>query len=137
VSSPLLAHGSRHILDRTWQRRHLKAKLHAHLVRYADDLVVLCRNDVADPLNVVRHVLKRLGLSLNEVKTSIVDATQASFDFLGLSIQMSRGAKTGKPYPNVRPADTLLKNIGKPCTGKLYARFDEGVLVTSDCCGPW
>jgi len=30
-----------------------------------------------------------------------------------------------------------LKNIGKPCAGKLHARFDEGVLVISDCCGPW
>ncbi len=111
VISPLLANCYLHILDRTWQRRHLKAKLHAHLVRYADDFVVLCRKDVADPLIVVRHVLKRLGLSLNEAKTSIVDATQASFDFLGFTIQMSRGAKTGKPYPNVRPAGTSLKKI--------------------------
>ena len=111
VISPLLANCYLHILDRTWQRRHLKDTLHAHLVRYADDFVVLCRNEVAGPLHVVRHVLKRLGLSLNEAKTSIVDATQASFDFLGVTIQMSRGAKTGKPYPNVRPADTSLKNI--------------------------
>jgi hypothetical protein len=22
----------------------------------------------------------------------------------------------------------MMKNIGKPCTGKLYARFDEGAL---------
>ncbi len=43
VISPLLANGYLHILDRTWQRRHLKANLHAHLVRYADDCVVLCR----------------------------------------------------------------------------------------------
>ncbi len=111
VISPLLANCYLHILDRTWERQHLKATLHAHLVRYADDFVVLCRHDVAGPLNVVRHVLKRLGLSLNEAKTSIVDATQASFDFLGLTIQMSRGAQTGKPYPNVRPADTSLKKI--------------------------
>jgi RNA-directed DNA polymerase len=44
-------------------------------------------------------------------KTHIVDATQASFNFLGFTIQMSRGAKTGKPYPNVRPADKSLKRI--------------------------
>jgi RNA-directed DNA polymerase len=111
VISPLLANCYLHILDRLWQRRHLKDKLQAHLVRYADDFVVLCRKDVEEPLKVVRHVLERLGLSLNEAKTHIVDATTASFNFLGFTLQMSRGAKTGKPYPNVRPADTSLKKI--------------------------
>lgn len=111
VISPLLANCYLHILDRIWQRRHLKGKLSAHLVRYADDFVVLCRKEVEEPLKVVRHVLARLDLSLNEAKTHIVDATQASFNFLGFTIQMSRGAKTGKPYPNVRPADKSLKKI--------------------------
>jgi RNA-directed DNA polymerase len=111
VISPLLANCYLHILDRIWQRQHLKGKLSAHLVRYADDFVVMCRKDVEEPLKVVRHVLGRLDLSLNEAKTHIVDATQASFNFLGFTIQMSRGAKTGKPYPNVRPADKSLKKI--------------------------
>jgi RNA-directed DNA polymerase len=111
VISPLLANCYLHILDRIWQRRHLKGKLQAHLVRYADDFVVMCRKDVEEPLKVVRHVLERLGLSLNEAKTHIVDATEASFDFLGFTMQMSRGASTGKPYPNVRPSDKSLKKI--------------------------
>jgi RNA-directed DNA polymerase len=111
VISPLLANCYLHILDRIWQRRRLKGKLQAHLVRYADDFVVMCREDVEEPLKVVRHVLERLGLSLNESKTHIVDATQASFNFLGFTIQMSRGAKTGKSYPNVRPSDKSLKKI--------------------------
>lgn len=111
VISPLLANCYLHLLDRLWQRRHLKDKLQAHLVRYADDFVVLCRKDVEEPLKVVRHVLARLGLSLNEAKTHIVDATTTSFNFLGFTLQMRRGAKTGKPYPNVRPADTSLKKI--------------------------
>ena len=59
----------------------------------------------------MRHVLDRLGLSLNEAKTHIVDARAASFDFLGFTIQMSRGAKSGKPYPNVRPSDKAVKKI--------------------------
>lgn len=89
----------------------LKDKLHAHLVRYADDFVVMCRKDVEESLKVVRHVLERLGLSLNEAKTHVVDATQASFNFLGFTIQMSRGARTGKPYPNVRPSDKSITKI--------------------------
>jgi RNA-directed DNA polymerase len=111
VISPLLANCYLHILDRIWQRRHLKGKLQAHLVRYADDFVVMCRKDVAEPMKVVRQVLERLGLNLNETKTRIVDATQASFDFLGFAIRMSRGRRTGKPYPHVCPADKSLMKI--------------------------
>ncbi|MBL0351442.1 MAG: hypothetical protein IPP03_01560 [Dechloromonas sp.] len=90
-----------HILDRIWQRHDLKGKLQAHIVRYADDFVVMCRKSIEEPMKVVRHVLDRLGLSLNEAKTHIVNATEASFNFLDFTIQMSRGAKAGKPYPNV------------------------------------
>jgi RNA-directed DNA polymerase len=111
VISPLLANCYLHILDRIWQRWHLKGKLQAHLVRYADDFVVMCQKDVEEPLKVVRRVLERLDLCLNEAKTHIVDATQASFNFLGFTIQMSQGASTGKPRPNVRPADKSLKKI--------------------------
>ena len=111
VISPLLANCYLHILDRVWQRRHMKGKLHAHLVRYADDFVVMCRKDVEEPLKVVRHVLERLGLSLNEAKTQVVDAAEASFNFLGFAIRMSRGMRTGKPYPHVCPADKSLMKI--------------------------
>ncbi|MEK7761375.1 MAG: reverse transcriptase domain-containing protein, partial [Nitrospirota bacterium] len=111
VISPLLANCYLHLLDRSWQRQHLKGTRQAHLVRYADDFVVLCRGGVEEPLNVVRRVLERLGLSLNEAKTQIVDATQASFDFLGFSIRMSRGRRTGNPYPHVRPSDKSLMKI--------------------------
>ena len=111
VLSPLLANCYLHLLDRIWQRRHLKDKLQAHLVRYADDFVVLCRRDVQEPLNVVRRVLERLGLSLNEAKTHSVDAPQASFNFLGFSIRMSRRLRTGKPYPHACPADKSLMKI--------------------------
>jgi RNA-directed DNA polymerase len=111
VISPLLANCYLHLLDRIWQRHRFKGKLQAHLVRYADDFVVMCRKEVEEPLKVVRQVLERLGLSLNESKTHIVDATQDSFDFLGFAIRMNRGMRTGKPYPHVCPSDKSLKKI--------------------------
>jgi RNA-directed DNA polymerase len=111
VISPLLSNCYLHLFDRIWQRRGLKGKLQAHLVRYADDFVVLCRRGVEEPMQVVRQVLERLGLTLNEGKTRIVDARQASFDFLGFTLQMRRGASSGKPYPNVQPAAKSLKKI--------------------------
>lgn len=111
VISPLLANAYLHILDRIWERHRLKDKLGAHIVRYADDFVVLCRRGVDEPLKVIRHVLERLGLRLNETKTHIVDAKEASFNFLGFTIQMGPSAKTGKLRPNVRPSDKAVKKI--------------------------
>ncbi|HDR14062.1 MAG TPA: group II intron reverse transcriptase/maturase [Desulfobacteraceae bacterium] len=111
VISPLLANCYLHILDRVWQNRRLKKRLQAHLVRYADDFVVLCRKGVEEPLKVVRDVLERLDLRLNESKTHVVDATQAGFNFLGFTIQMSQGVKTGKPYASVQPADKSFAKI--------------------------
>ena len=111
VISPLLANCYLHILDRIWQRRHFKGKLQAQIVRYADDFVVLCRRDVEQPLQVVRRVLDRLGLRLNEAKTQVVDACEERFDFLGFSIRMSRGRRTGKLYPHVCPADRSIGQI--------------------------
>ena len=93
VISPVLANGYLPILDRIGPRRHRKGKWSAHLVRYADDFVVMCRKEVEEPLKGVRHALERLDLRLNEAKTPIVDATPASFNFPGFTIQMSRGAR--------------------------------------------
>lgn len=111
VISPLLSNCYLHLLDRIWQRRGLKAKLQAHLVRYADDFVVLCRKGVEEPLKVVRHILQRLDLQLNEAKTRSVDATQEGFNFLGFELRISKGKRSGKPYPHVSPSAKAVKKI--------------------------
>jgi len=85
--------------------------LKAHVVRYADDFVVLCKGEVEEPLMVVKRIVEHLELELNETKTHRVDATEASFDFLGFTIRMSQGRKTGNWFANVRPADRSLKKI--------------------------
>lgn len=74
VISPLLSNIYLHLMDRIWQRHELGRKLQAKLIRYADDFVVMCRQDVATPLNVIRKILGKLELNLNEGKTKIVDA---------------------------------------------------------------
>lgn len=111
VISPLLANCYLHLLDRIWDRHQLRWKLQARIVRYADDFVVLCRGQVDAPLAVVRHVLERLDLTLNETKTHIVDARQESFNFLGFAIRVSKGLKSGKSYPHVCPAPKSLAKI--------------------------
>jgi len=111
VISPLLANLYLHILDRIWERRQFQERLGARIVRYADDIVILCRKQTDNAMTVLRQILKRLGLTLNEEKTRIVDAYQGKFDFLGFSIRMGKGRKTGNDYPHVYPSKKSLQTI--------------------------
>ncbi len=105
VISPLLSNLYLHILDRIWERNKLQQRLGARIVRYADDIVILCRRNKSDQaMAVLRQVLERLGLTLNETKTKFVNAYEGKFDFLGFTIWMGRGRKTGNYYPHVQPS---------------------------------
>ncbi|RLB13505.1 MAG: group II intron reverse transcriptase/maturase [Deltaproteobacteria bacterium] len=111
VISPLLANLYLHLLDRLWDRHKLERKLGAHLVRYADDFVVLCRQGIDRPMEAVRLILDRLGLVLNAEKTHVVDAKQGRFNFLGFEIHIARSWRTGGHYANVQPSRKSLRTI--------------------------
>jgi RNA-directed DNA polymerase len=111
VISPLLANIYLNVLDTLWVIKKVQERLGARLVRYADDSVILCRGNADRILKGVKRVLEDLGLTLNEEKTRIVDAHQESFDFLGFSIGMKRGKRTGREYPHTEPSKKALKHI--------------------------
>jgi RNA-directed DNA polymerase len=112
VISPLLSNLYLHILDRIWERNNLQQRLGARIVRYADDIVILCRRNKSDKaMTVLRQILERLKLTLNEVKTKIVNAFKDKFDFLGFSIWMGKGRKTRNYYPHVQPSKKALQKI--------------------------
>lgn len=111
VISPLLANLYLHLLDRIWQRHDLGRRLCARLVRYADDITILCAGDVESPMQVLRHVLGRLDLQLNEDKTAVVDARRESFTFLGFSFHLRRSRKSGKVYPHIEPSKGSMQRI--------------------------
>mgnify|MGYP002725662810 CR=1 FL=1 len=111
VISPLLANLYLHVLDRIWDRYNFDQRLHARLIRYADDFVILCASGAERPLKVASTVIDRLGLSLNEEKTRKVDSRTDSFGFLGFEIKMRKGRKTGRQYPNTRPSAKSVASI--------------------------
>jgi group II intron reverse transcriptase/maturase len=118
VISPLLSNLYLHILDRIWERNNLQQRLEARIVRYADDIVILCRRNKSDKaMTVLRQILERLKLSLNETKTKIVNAHKEKFDFLGFSIWMGESRKTGKVYPHVQASKKALQTIKDRITG--------------------
>jgi RNA-directed DNA polymerase len=82
VVSPLLANVYLNRLDRQWQTRGTGV-----LVRYADDLVVMCKTkrEAEAALAALRSVLAGLGLELKQAKTRIVHLREGGegLDFLG------------------------------------------------------
>lgn len=79
VVSPLLANIYLHPVDEEISREYA-------LVRYADDMVILCRTreEAEAALTALRSQLERRGLRLHPEKTRIADATQRpGFEFLG------------------------------------------------------
>ncbi|HEY2728308.1 MAG TPA: group II intron reverse transcriptase/maturase [Polyangia bacterium] len=91
VISPLLANVYLNKLDRIWAARCSQLGV---LVRYADDLVAMCRTESAsrEALRRIGLVMDRLGLTLHPVKTRMVDLRQGkqSFVFLGCTIRKKR-----------------------------------------------
>lgn len=105
VISPLLSNLYLHLLDRIWERKNLQQRLGARIVRYADDIVILCRrNKSAEAMAVLRQILERLELTLNEAKTKTVNVYEGKFDFLGFTIWMEKSRRTGRLYPHVQPS---------------------------------
>ena len=89
VISPLLCNVYLHRLDRAWDTRAF-----GMLVRYADDLLVVCKSEqqAHAALARLRELLAELGLAPKEAKTRIVElAVDAEgFDFLGFHHRMVR-----------------------------------------------
>jgi len=82
VISPLLANIYLHAFDRAWAEYGT-----GELVRYADDLVVLCRSatEASEAQHRAAVLLADLGLELHPDKTRVVDLREGreGFDFLG------------------------------------------------------
>jgi len=115
VISPLLANLYLHLLDRIWERHNLEGRYGAKLVRYADDMVLLCARGTAKPLSMLRYILDRLDLTLNKTKTKVIDAWDESFGFLGFEVRMNRG-RSGKAYPHIQPGKRAVKRINAKLT---------------------
>lgn len=80
VISPLLSNIYLHPLDLYWEREVKATKM----VRYADDLVVLCRWKPPEfYMPKLKQFLLRLRVTVNEDKTRVV-AARDGFDFLGV-----------------------------------------------------
>jgi RNA-directed DNA polymerase len=86
VLSPVLSNLYLNSLD------HSMADKGYQMVRYADDLVVLCRtaDEARAALEEIHLWVEEAGLTLHPTKTRIVDSREQSFEFLGYSFRGKR-----------------------------------------------
>src|ERR1700676_1352429 len=117
VISPLLANLYMNRFLKYWRITGRSEVFRARVVTYADDFVILSRGCAAEALDWTRSVMTRIGLTLNETKTSIKQARTERFDFLGYTFGPIRHRKTGRTYIGESPSKQSVCNERHPKTG--------------------
>jgi RNA-directed DNA polymerase len=108
--SPLLANLYMRRFIRGWKVLGHEQRLDAHIVNYADDFVICCRGTATRACAVMRDMMTRLRLTVNETKTRVCSAAE-TFDFLGYTIGVLYAPQTGKPYHGVKPSATKVQRL--------------------------
>ncbi len=111
VLSPLLANVYMRRFLKAWELRGNDRRFGCCVVNYADDFVILCRRNATAALAEARHILTRIGLTLNEEKTRICQVWEEPFDFLGYSFGVQYSFGSGRPYFAAFPAKRSVRRL--------------------------
>jgi RNA-directed DNA polymerase len=128
VISPLLANLYMNRFLKFWRTRGCSAAFRAHLVNYADDFVILSCGHAEEALAWTKAAMTRLGLTLNETKTSVRDARAESFDFLGYTLGPKFASQGGQKYLGASPSKKSVQRI-KDKIGDLLTRRSKGTWL--------
>jgi RNA-directed DNA polymerase len=111
VTSPLLANIYMNRFLKHWRLTGCGDTFHAHVVSYADDFVILSRGRAAEALAWTKAVMTKLGLTINEAKTSLRNARQERFDFLGYSFGAHLFEANGNWYLGASPSKKSVQRL--------------------------
>src|SRR3954451_13320168 len=73
--------------------------------------VILSRGHAAEALTWTKAVMAKLGLTLNEAKTSLKDARRESFDFLGYTLGPRHFPNGGRWYLGASPSKQSVQRV--------------------------
>ncbi|MBL8741934.1 MAG: group II intron reverse transcriptase/maturase, partial [Myxococcales bacterium] len=116
---PLLANVFLHPIDKLLERGHFE------VIRYADDLVIMCRSraDAQRALRRLRQEIESRGLTLHPEKTRVTSVHEGGFDFLGY--HFGRNGRHPRKQSLVKLKDRV-REITKRLNGKsLPAIIDQ------------
>jgi RNA-directed DNA polymerase len=102
--SPLLSNIYMRRFVKGWKTGGHEQRLKARIVNYADDFVICCRGTADDAMAVMRGMMSKLRLTVNETKTRLCRLPEESFDFLGYTIGRCYSPRTGEAYLGPRPS---------------------------------
>src|SRR5258708_7087755 len=109
--SPMLANIYMNRFLKYWRLTKRGDAFRAHVVAYADDFVILSRGRAAEAVTWTKAVMMKLGLTLNEAKTSLKDARQEPFDFPGFSFGPHRYKANGQWYLGASPSKKSVQRL--------------------------
>jgi group II intron reverse transcriptase/maturase len=110
--SPLLSNIYMRRFVKGWKAGGHERRLVAHIVNYADDFVICCRGLAEQAMVVMRGMMSKLKLTVNETKTRLCCLPEETFDFLGYTLGRNYDRRTGAPYLGPRPSR---KKIDRLC----------------------
>jgi RNA-directed DNA polymerase len=125
VASPLLSVIYMNRFLKHWRLTQRGEAFQAHVVSYADDFVILSRDHAGEALTWTKAVMTKLGLTLNESKTSVKDARRESFDFLGYTLGPRHVPNGGRWYLGANPSKKSVLRI-KTKIGALLTPSNKG-----------
>jgi RNA-directed DNA polymerase len=111
IVSPMLANLYMNRFLKYWRITGKSKAFPAQVITYADDFVILSRGHAAEALDWTRSVTTRLGLTLNEAKTSIKAAREENFSFLGYTFGPHRYKPDGHWYLGASPSKKSRQRI--------------------------
>ena len=111
VASPLLSVIYMNRFLKHWRQTARGEAFRAHVVSYADDFVILSCGYAEEALAWTRAVMTKLGLTLNEAKTSVRNARQEHFDFLGYTFGPEHFRKDGHWYLGASPSRKSVQRL--------------------------
>jgi RNA-directed DNA polymerase len=125
VASPLLANIYMNRFLKHWRLTGRGEAFRAHVVAYADDFVILSRGHAAEALAWTKAVMTKLRLTLNEAKTSVRNAQQECFDFLGYAFGPHHDERGGERYLGACPSKKSVRRI-KSTVSDLLVPCEKG-----------
>lgn len=94
-----------------WKKLGWEMQLGARLVVYADDFVILCRQDAAEAMERMQALMKVLKPTVNEQKTRICRMPEESFDLLRYTLGRCHSPKTGRAFIGTRPSKKRIREV--------------------------
>jgi len=112
VVSPLLANLYMRRFIVGWREGGHEQRLEARIVNYADDYVICCKaGKAAEAMRVMRKMMEKLRLTVNEKKTRQCRLPDETFDFLGYTFGRCYSIRKGTAYLSPKPKKSKVQRI--------------------------